>query len=188
MTSQPAPQLRLATAADTAALPALERRACRAFHEVQMPEVAEDRPPTPAELTAHANDGRLLVAEVEGRIAGYLVALVFPETLHVEQVTVDPEFSGRGIGAALLNALPGLVPHPGAAALTLTTFREVPWNAPYYARLGFVEVPEVDWDTAISAVVAEERNKGLWHWPRVVMARSIEDDRPRRRPRHRARG
>jgi hypothetical protein len=38
----------------------------------------------------------------------------------------------------LINRLDAHAAAENRPALTLTTFRDVPWNAPYYARLGFV--------------------------------------------------
>jgi hypothetical protein len=46
----------------------------------------------------------------------------------------------------------------------------VAWNAPFYARLGFVVVARDDWPPAIAAIVAGEAARGLDPAARVVMA------------------
>jgi GNAT superfamily N-acetyltransferase len=65
---------------------------------------------------------------------------------HLEQLSVHPDHGGRGIGRALLRAA---LEWAGANAfdeLTLVTYRDVPWNGPFYASEGFVEVgPADDW-------------------------------------------
>jgi hypothetical protein len=53
--------------------------------------------------------------------------------------------------------------------LSLTTFREVPWNRPFYERLGFVEIPRDTMRPELAAVVSEEADRGLDRDARVVM-------------------
>lgn len=55
--------------------------------------------------------------------------------------------------------------------LRLTTFAEVPWNGPYYARLGFEVLPAERLTEGLRAIRATEAAKGLDAWPRVVMRR-----------------
>jgi hypothetical protein len=57
----------------------------------------------------------------------------------------------------------------GHARLTLTTFRGVPWNEPFYARLGFRELAESELSDALRAVVEDEAARGLDPALRVVM-------------------
>jgi hypothetical protein len=57
----------------------------------------------------------------------------------------------------------------GHREITLTTFRDVAWNAPFYARLGFAVVDRDDWPPAIAAIVADETTRGLDPATRVVM-------------------
>ncbi|NAZ78390.1 GNAT family N-acetyltransferase, partial [Kineococcus sp. T13] len=92
---------------------------------------------------------------------------------HVEQVSVDPAWGRRGLGRALLEAAAGRAARRGLAALTLTTFADVPWNAPYYARLGFAVLPDDRLGPGLRAVVERERAHGLHAWPRVVMRRDL---------------
>ena len=69
-----------------------------------------------------------------------MLAAVVDHGAHVEQVSVRPAWAGRRLGAALIEAVAGWGRRRGLAALTLTTFSEVPWNRPYYARLGFAVI------------------------------------------------
>lgn len=87
---------------------------------------------------------------------------------------MHPEFARRGIGRALIDAIGREPVARERRRLTLTTFQDVPWNAPYYARLGFVAVDEESLPGDLSRIVANERAAGLHQWPRVVMQRPID--------------
>jgi hypothetical protein len=58
--------------------------------------------------------------------------------------------------------------------LTLTTYVDVPWNGPYYERLGFRAVADGDVSTGMRAIREQELRRGLDAWPRAVMARKRE--------------
>ena len=57
--------------------------------------------------------------------------------------------------------------------MTLTTLRDVPWNAPFYAARGFAEMPEFAWGPQLNDVVARERILGFPMDLRVVMRRGL---------------
>ena len=46
-------------------------------------------------------------------------------------------YGRQGLGRLLIWAVVDWATAGGLPALTLLTFREAPWNAPYYASLGF---------------------------------------------------
>jgi GNAT superfamily N-acetyltransferase len=71
---------------------------------------------------------------------------------HLEQLAVHPDQARRGLGTALVQAAVTWAGEQGFTSMTLTTFRDVAWNGPFYARLGFVEV-----DTAESPELAGHR-------------------------------
>ena len=60
----------------------------------------------------------------------------------------------------------------GLPALTLTTFRSVPWNAPYYARCGFVALSPAQLGPGLTEVLAAEAALGLDMTDRVAMRRA----------------
>lgn len=53
--------------------------------------------------------------------------------------------------------------------MTLTTFRDVPWNAPFYARAGFRELAAAELSPELAELVREEAARGLDPERRVVM-------------------
>jgi hypothetical protein len=58
-------------------------------------------------------------------------------------------------------------------ALTLTTFRHLPWNAPFYQRLGFRILSAHEHTPAISAVLVDQEGRGLTQ--RVAMRLELCD-------------
>ncbi|RKN47293.1 GNAT family N-acetyltransferase [Streptomyces hoynatensis] len=139
-----------------------------------MTEIAEDEPPTLAELAVHQRAGLAWVAaDDRDRPVAYLVAAPVDGGLHIEQVSVHPSRARRGLGRSLIEHLAGHAAAGGYAALTLTTFADVPWNAPYYARCGFTALAEEELTPGLRAIVRRERAAGLGRWPRVCMRRSM---------------
>jgi GNAT superfamily N-acetyltransferase len=165
--------IRPAEPADLPLAVEIERRAGQAFAAHGMPEIAADDPGSPEELEAYRAAGRAWVAAEDGAPIAYLVAAEVDGCLHVEQVSVDPAGAGRGIGAALIEHAAGVARQAGRPALTLTTFRDIPWNAPYYARLGFAELPGPEQGPEMRALVARERTAIPGDHPRVAMIRRL---------------
>ncbi|SMQ19849.1 N-acetylglutamate synthase, GNAT family [Streptomyces sp. Ag82_O1-12] len=163
-------RIRLATRAELPALQDLEGAAGAPFRDLGMPEIADDEPPALDVLERYRRAGRCWVAVDEGDLpAAYLLAEPVDGALHIEQVSVHPRAARRGVGRALLAHAADRAREEGLTALTLTTFTDVPWNAPYYARLGFRPLPEADLTPGLRAIRATEAAHGLDRWPRVCM-------------------
>ncbi|MFF3004633.1 GNAT family N-acetyltransferase [Kitasatospora sp. NPDC057940] len=163
----------------------LERAAGAPFAAIGMPEIADDEPPAPQELAHYLDAGVALVAVPEatdlprqpgsgpGPIAGYLLAEPVDGALHIEQVSVHPDHARRGIGRALIEHLAAGTDAP---ALTLTTFADVPWNAPYYARCGFRPLADHELTPGLREIRRKEAEHGLDRWPRLCMRRDLARD------------
>jgi GNAT superfamily N-acetyltransferase len=154
--------LRLARPADAAALPAIERAAAGALAAAPGLEGLDfTRTRTEADFARLIRKGHCLVAQVGEAMAGFLVAEPFRRELHIWEMDVLPAFQRRGIGAGLVRAAQIDARNSGFRALTLTTFRDVAWNAPFYARLGFEEVTALDAHPRLSGELANEIDDGL---------------------------
>jgi ribosomal protein S18 acetylase RimI-like enzyme len=167
-------RIRAATAAELPALQDIERAAGEAFRGIGMPEIADDEPFSLDELAAYRQAGRAWVAVGRnGRLVAYLVSDLVDGNLHVEQVSVHPGSAGRGVGRAMLEHAAVRAAAAGRPALTLTTFTEVPWNAPYYERCGFRRLAEAEITPGLREVRRREAEHGLDRWPRVCMRRDL---------------
>jgi GNAT superfamily N-acetyltransferase len=167
--------IRPARVDDLPALQHVEVAAGRCFIEVGMPEVAGDEALPLEELDRHRRAGLAWVAvDADDRPVAYLVAEVLDGALHVEQVSVHPSHAGQQIGRALLEHAAAEAAARGLGRLTLTTFEQVPWNAPYYRRCGFAVLDEAEWAPGLRAVREREAAHGLDRWPRVCMAKDVE--------------
>ena len=74
------------------------------------------------------------------------------------------------MGTALVRTVCKWAAVTGYSMLTLTTFRAVAWNLPFYARLGFIEIPAARLRQELAAVVCEEASRGLSPETRAVMS------------------
>ncbi len=57
----------------------------------------------------------------------------------------------------------------GLPAVTLTTFADIPWNGPYYMRLGFRVLGESEQAPALRSILQAEAAAGLPMSSRVCM-------------------
>ncbi len=98
---------------------------------------------------------------------------------HLDQISVHPDHARRGVGTALLEAAAERATLKGHGSLTLTTYADLPWNAPFYARRGFVEVADDEPRTATQLAISKnEERLGLGrHGRRVWMRRALQPHR-----------
>ncbi len=155
-------------------LQAIELSAGVAFAEIGMEEVAVADPPPVETLAEYQADGRCWVqADEHDRAVAYVLAEVVDGAAHIEQVSVEPAFAGRGLGRELIEHVASWAGRAGFGSLTLTTFVEVPWNGPYYERLGFRPIPADQLTPGLALIRAEEAALGLDRWPRMAMVRAL---------------
>ncbi|MFI7444029.1 GNAT family N-acetyltransferase [Nonomuraea indica] len=110
--------------------------------------------------------------------AGFALVGRADGNVHLDQLAVHPDRMRLGIGGRLIAAVLDHAAASGAPAVTLTTFRDVPWNAPWYARHGFTVLPEGQWGPELRALVEHERELGIEVAPRVVMSARTGDADP----------
>jgi GNAT superfamily N-acetyltransferase len=125
--------------------------------------------PAPASGEERAGAWRVLVAGRPPR--GFAALERVDGDVHLGQLSVDPAHGRRGLGAALLAAALAQARDVGAARVTLTTYADVAWNAPWYARHGFAETDDLG--PELAAVVRAEAGLER-HGRRVVMARPVD--------------
>ncbi|WP_326606392.1 GNAT family N-acetyltransferase [Streptomyces sp. NBC_01799] len=167
-------RIRPARRSDLPLLQEIERAAGEPFRTLAMSAVADDDPPPLDLLDEYRRAGRAWVAaDADDRPVGYLIADPVDGAAHVEQVSVHPSAARRGVGSTLIDHLALWASEQRLEALTLTTFSHVPWNAPYYTRLGFRTLTEAELTDGLRKIRAEEAEHGLDRWPRVCMRREL---------------
>jgi GNAT superfamily N-acetyltransferase len=166
--------VRLAAQADHAFLAAIEQTGDRMFAEVGIvfpagPMVVEEAIRDVSDIFV-VGDPPIAFAAVK-QVGDYL---------HLEQISVHADHIRRGIGGRLLDEV--IDQAKGTFGVTLITFRDVPWNGPWYARHGFIELPEERWSPDLRAIWDAEIAAGLHDLgPRLVMWRP-QDQSPTEPP------
>ena len=113
------------------------------------------------------------VRDAKGRLAGFTLTSVRRETLYLDQISVHPDHGRKGLGAALLKRVAAEASDRGLKTVMLSTFRDLPWNAPFYRRQGFRIVPPRKYETWMLQIEAAQANQGLDVSKRCFMARRL---------------
>jgi GNAT superfamily N-acetyltransferase len=148
--------------ADTALLPAIEDSAGTRFRDAPGLEwIADEDNMTPARHAELMREGTSWVAAaVSGAPVGFIACERRGGALHICEFAVNEELHGSGVGRALLDHAIGHARAKRMSAVTLTTFRDLAWNQPYYARRGFVTVTPVG-DQPLALTLRDEVRFGL---------------------------
>lgn len=146
---------------DVTALARIERAAAKLL-EGHAPESVLNETTEEHELLDAQAEGRLWVALLDDLPVGFaLVTMLGPGSPHLEEIDVDPPHGQRGPGTALVRSVCEWARRAGHSEVTLTPFRSLPWNMPFYRRLGFEEMPPAEWSPALATVVQDETDRGF---------------------------
>lgn len=153
----------------------IERAAAGRFAGIDLTRIAEGRPTSEAAYLESIAEGFLWVVETP---AGERVGLAIAERVdgegYLAEIAVHPDHAGQRLAARLIDAIAGQAVADGCRLLYLTTFDAVPWNRPYYEKLGFAVLPEEGAGADLRAIRAGERKRGLDDIsPRVCMVTEI---------------
>jgi GNAT superfamily N-acetyltransferase len=103
-------------------------------------------------------DVAALVLAAEEPPVGFICVEVVEGIAHIWQLAVLPGSQGRGLGSALIAAVCGWAISEGIPAVTLTTYRDIPWNGPFYRRRGFQPIEHLS--PGLTAIRNHERDVG----------------------------
>ncbi len=155
-------------------LPLIERSAASLFGDDFPAELLEVVTPA-AVLLAAQHDGTLWVAVgPDDEPVGFARVVVAGARVHLAELDVLPAHGRRGVGTALVQAAERWARSNDFSEITLTTYRDLPWNAPFYAGLGFAVVPESGWDADLRRRFEEEAGVDSERGKRVVMRRGLD--------------
>jgi GNAT superfamily N-acetyltransferase len=156
-------KIRQTRQSDISVLQAVEISASRAFLEIEGLETFADYNCATEEqhLTA-IEPGTSWTAETDdGQQIGFLAAIPEDTALHVYEISVHSDHQKQGIGKALMEHAEAHAKELDLTEMTLTTFRHVPWNAPFYEQLGFQILKTEECDARLGSILAEELGRGL---------------------------
>lgn len=166
--------IRAPRAEELALLRDIEWAAGALFVDIGMPEIAADEPASVETLGEYARDGRAWVTTDDNDTpVGYAIVDVVDGLAHLEQLSVLPDHGRKGLGAALLDHVHAWAAQHDKAAVTLTTFKAVPWNAPFYAKHGYRTMTDDEIGPELNAVRTHEAELGLDPEQRVCMRREV---------------
>jgi predicted N-acetyltransferase YhbS len=168
---------RLAEPHDANAIRAIEFEAGQRFLSVDMAGIA-DAPPMDLELVERKIAAREIIVAVaavaaDATCAGFVMFEPQPTRIYVQELDVLTSHAGQRIGAALIEQVAHIARAQRLTQLILSTFREVPWNAPYYRRLGFRDIEEAELDAALITRRDAHIARGLDESKRVFMRRDL---------------
>lgn len=151
----------------------IERAAGQLFADAGLPDIAAHEPDSIESLTEYVDAGHAWAIAEDDEVVGYAVVDILDGLAHLEQLSVHPEFGRRGLGAQLLEHVCACARAEGFAAVTLTTFSHLVWNAPFYAAHGFRELTDDELGPGLRLLRAEEADDGLDPALRVCMRRDL---------------
>ena len=77
------------------------------------------------------------------------------------ELDVLPDHQQKGLGRALVQTVIKWAQSEGFKSLSLTTFSNVPWNAPFYKKLGFRYLLEKQLTATLITILNKEEEIGL---------------------------
>ncbi len=162
--------IRPARAADLPLLGQLEDRAGQRFRESAHPYCADLSHFDTVRLAQLSGSGTVWVAvDADDAPIGFAIAEARGSEGYLHELDVDTPHGRRGVGRALVRRVAEWARSAGFETLLLSTFRDVPWNAPYYERLGFEIVPLDAYDDTMRAQRQSDAAAGLRLESRVMM-------------------
>lgn len=155
--------IRPATSLDVSRLPEIERSSCEIFRDWPGLEwIAGDAVQSENRHRELIAKGAAWVADHagEGPVA-FLNGEPMEDGFHLWQIAVHRDYQRRRIGGLLLDEIRSLAPANGWKVVTLTTFRQVPWNELYYKRLGFRILADEELSPQLRDILRQEAAAGL---------------------------
>lgn len=154
--------IRLATDKDATSLPDIERSAGKAFLTIPGLEWIAGDEVMPAEHhQIYIDEGTAWVALSGKRHIGFVTTARYEDALHILELAVESGHQGKGVGRRLLETAKDYAIENGLPALTLTTFRDLPFNELFYRKLGYRTLEAADLSERLADILDTEIDNGL---------------------------
>lgn len=152
----------------------IERDALRRFADIQGYEpIASLDVRDRAEHLAVLQDGACFVAGTAAQVYGFVLLLPLDGHAHLLELDIACDYQGRGIGSKLMAAAEAWARNQGFSAITLTCYRDIPWQATSYAKKGYSSLDALNDRPQLTAIIDEEKTAGYASWPRLVMQKPL---------------
>ncbi len=152
-------QIRLAKKEDLIFLPDIEKASSVLFPEGR---ISDPDDAMPMEELAKAEENKLLwVATGADRPVGFAMSKQYEKLLHLAVIAVHPDHGRQGIGKQLVSAVIQQAVARQLSGVTLTTFQDLLWNAPFYAKIGFRILSHTELNAMLRATLAHEETLGM---------------------------
>jgi GNAT superfamily N-acetyltransferase len=167
-------KIRPAGIEDLVTLAEIERAAAKLFLDTPYAFLVDDEPLSLDFVIEQFQSGRVWVA-VDNRdiTIGYAIAQEVDQTAYLRQIDVHLAYGRRGIGRALVECVCVWARSQNYPRILLSTFLDIAWNAPLYAKLGFHILPEVEQSSGFQQIRRKEAEAGLPIDRRVMMYRDL---------------
>jgi GNAT superfamily N-acetyltransferase len=167
-------KIRPAGTEDLVRLAEIERAAAKLFLDTPYAFLVDDEPLSLDFVVEQFQSGRVWVAVDDRDIAvGYAIAQEVDQADYLRQIDVHPACGRRGIRRTLVECVCVWARSQNYSRLLLSTFLDIGWNAPFYAKLGFQIVPEVNQGSGVQQIRRKESEAGLPIDRRVMMYRDL---------------
>ena len=166
--------IRLSNHQDISKLADVERSAAKKFAEYFKTESVLNGRTLGTEilLEAHHNQS-LWVAIEQDTILGFLAATNVDTMLHIQEISVAFEHQGKGIGKKLINEIIVESKKRKIPYVSLTTDSLIPWNKPFYERIGFKQIELEECPPELSQVLRKDKSHNPVPENRIAMAFEI---------------
>jgi GNAT superfamily N-acetyltransferase len=136
-----------------------------------LPEAALSDHVPMAALEGAMLTGHLTAMRHKGDAIGFALTSVRGDSLYLDQISIDPAHGRKGLGAALMAHVLREAARRKLKSVTLSTFRDLPWNGPFYKRLGYRELPRWRMKPWMREIEAHQAANGLDISKRCFMIR-----------------
>ncbi len=166
--------IRSAHREDLPKLQIIEQAAAQLFRATEYAWIGDDEGMSLASLEHWFAHGKIwVVVDAADEPVGFAIAREIDNTAYLHEIDIHPQHSRQRLGTHLIEAVAAWARENDYRAVTLSTFSDVPWNAPYYQQLGFRVLGEDELGPGLQAVRAHEAEAGMPIAQRVCMTRAV---------------
>jgi GNAT superfamily N-acetyltransferase len=104
---------------------------------------------------------------------GFVIVSKWDTAVYIEEIDVLPAHGRQGLGTRLLSHVCSWAREQGFGSVVLSTFVEVPWNAPFYRKNGFRDLHPSELSAQMESIRMDEAMRGLNVEKRAFMQKEI---------------